>query len=183
MANAIARNTLDKLCCLDCKDLLHCGGCNVGFKSSYWTKNERHHHREERNTLLVCKECRALGKRPHDVTLYSCSGCKSQLGWAKFDAKAVDHAKQRPRRLTCQDCVTRMRGREKVLHGRLRESKMICKCFCPIHQHRCPLSLIYYGEKRWPGADGYISWFDKAFLNSLNPTPKWWTKAWGRPTT
>ena len=41
MKHAIQRNTLDKLCCVDCKDLLHCGGCHAGFKSRYWSYAEK----------------------------------------------------------------------------------------------------------------------------------------------
>ena len=132
--------------------------------------------------MLVCKECRALGKRPHDVSFYFCHACKSKLGWAKFDDKALRNAKSKQLNLTCKECWGRRDGRLKISYQRLRQSRMVCRCFCPIHREKCPMSLIYYGEKRWPGADGYISWFDYAFLNSLNPAPKWWTRAWGRPT-
>ena len=132
--------------------------------------------------MLVCKECRALGKRPHDVSFYFCHACKSKLGWAKFDDKALRNAKARGSHLTCKKCQGGRDERLKILQQRLKQSKMVCTCFCPIHRERCPMSHIYYSEKRWPGADGHISWFDYAFLSSLKPPPKWWTKAWGRNT-
>ena len=59
---------------------------------------------------------------------------------------------------------------------------MVCKCFCVIHRHTCPMSLIYHGEKRWLGADGAISRDDYTFVQSLKPALEWWDKAWGRPT-
>ena len=48
LQNAIARDTLKTLSCLDCNDVLHCGGCNVGFKSSYWTMNEKKNQKKKR---------------------------------------------------------------------------------------------------------------------------------------
>ena len=184
--NAIARDTLNTLSCLDCRDLLHCSGCNVGFKLSYWNKDEvkNYQSRSDRKTHLVCKTCKAQGKRCWDVTLYSCSACKMQFGCAKFDHADIKyyHIPRAKKKLTCQLCSKHNNDRIKVLHARLQKSKMVCKCFCPIHRHKCPMSLIYYGEKRWPGADGAISLDDYRFLESLTPTPKWWDRAWGRPT-
>ena len=154
----------------------------MSFPKKCWSSSQIHHHKEKQNTMLLCKDCRASGKMPHDVVLYTCDQCQSHVGCGKFDIKSLGNWKSRPgSRLTCKQCDTTTHARVVELHRRLRESKMICKCFCPIHGDRCPLNLIYYGEKRWPGADGHISWFDAALLNSLKPTPKWWARAWGRP--
>ena len=51
---------------------------------------------------------------------------------------------------------------------------------CPFHKARCPLTLCIFGERRWPGSDGFITVDDKNFLDSLTPKPVWWLRAWGR---
>ena len=98
-----------------------------------------------------------------------------------MDAKSLQNFKSHGRpTLTCSNCVTAQKTRVKSLQSKLRRSKRRCKCFCLFHKALCPLTPCIYGERRWPGSDGFISLDDKIFLDSLNPKPLWWLKAWGR---
>ena len=82
--------------------------------------------------------------------------------------------------MECNECVKKLTEKLRGLQRDLKPSKVKCKCFCPIHREKCPLTPVYYGQRRWPGCDGNISEADRDFLNALNPQPAWWRKAWGR---
>ena len=57
---------------------------------------------------------------------------------------------------------------------------LVCACKRMLHKDKCPPSLCYFGEKRWPRGDGAISKEDRKFLDNLNPRPVWWATAYGR---
>ena len=120
--------------------------------------------------------------------LYTCTTCSALVGAAKLDMISLKNFRDRGRRtLTCRKCVDAKNARIKMLHdkaafGKPKGSQRYCKCKCFVHQERCPLTPVIYGERRWPGSDGYISADERAFLDSLQPRPQWWLKAWGRPT-
>ena len=47
--------------------------------------------------------------------------------------------------------------------------------FCkPIHDEKCPLKPMAYGEQRWPGKDCGVSIDDKVFLDGRNLD--WWRR-------
>ena len=81
---------------------------------------------------------------------------------------------------SAQNASQRSKQRLKGSEMLVTKSKRFCKCHCPIHKDKCPLTPCIFGEKRWPGSDGYITEAEKKFLDSLNPRPTWWTKAWGK---
>ena len=171
------------LVCEDCKSKLKCGACNIAFDKNYWTAAERKHaSRPERqqSTALVCKPCRQNGYTPDDVKTYSCQACGKQCGWKHFDESLIHHFKHDGReKLLCKACVAQTAERIKILKKNLAKSKRVCKCGCPIHRPKCPLTPCYYNERRWPGSDGWISTDDRQFLDSPRPQPQWWTRAWG----
>ena len=112
---------------------------------------------------------------------YACQNCKCEFGAKKFDATLLHHYRHHSRqKLECKECAAAAEKRVKELRGKLKGSKRICKCFCPIHQLKCPLTPVVYNEKRWPGSDTGITAEDRSFLDGLNPQPAWWRKAWGR---
>ena len=157
-----------------------CAACKIGYQKTYWSQKERN-NAQQQGTALVCKDCRGKGCTASDTHLYTCTGCQKQMGFARFDKSSIRHFKHDGRQsLTCKDCATARTAREKALQAQLRKSKWVCKCFCLYHKERCPLSPCCYGERRWPGGDGYITEEDKRFLDSLRPVPAWWLKAWGR---
>ena len=125
--------------------------------------------------------CRARGCTAHDLRLYTCTLCAKVLGAKNFGTDSLhnfnDHGISK---LVCNSCVAMTSSKEKALKAQLQKSKRVCKCFCPIHKEKCPLAPVCYGERRWPGSDGYISKEDKAFLDQLSPRPEWWSRAWGR---
>ena len=188
LKHANARDTLASLICVDCKNGSICGGCRKTFPKSYWKVDERKKCAME-GRVLICKACRAQGKHPQDVGLYKCNRCSLEMGCSKFSNDALQNWKRREgSKLQCSKCEAAIGERLKILKQRLSKSKMVCNCFCPIHKEKCPLSLHYAGEKRWPGGnfsrwhshEEHISWFDRAFLQSLKPVPRWWARAWGR---
>ena len=178
--NAAERNRYENLRCIECHDLLRCVACQKGFPKSYWSKKEREHH-TERKSRLVCKDCRVKGCTAWNVRLYTCTTCNEQKGSALFSDEAINNYTSHDRQsLVCKRCVEASKAREKALRLQLRNSKRYCKCFCIYHTEKCPLSPVCFGEKRWPGCDGFITTDERIFLDSLRPIPSWWQKAWGR---
>ena len=170
--------------CKDCQNKLRCGACKQLYNQNSWSRKERENHKQ-RQTTLVCKPCRDLGYHPDDVETYACRICKCEFGAKKFDANMLSNYKYNSQpKIECKECTATAERRVKELRGKLKGSKRICKCFCPIHQwsekFKCPLAPVVYHEKRWPGSDTGITAEDRKFLDGLNPQPAWWRKAWGR---
>ena len=166
--------------CRDCQTKLHCGKCQKAYELNYWSMSERKNYMNRESTL-VCKGCRAQGFLPRDLTTYTCQRCRCDLGAGKFDNSRIqNHKYHEYERLECTECTTATTKRVRQLRKSLQRSNRICRCQCRIHQSKCPLTPVIFGEKRWPGSDGAISADDRKFLDELNPQPRWWAKAWGR---
>ena len=145
-----------------------------------WTTAERKKHMN-RDSTLVCKDCRSQGFLPRDLTTYTCRRCRRDLGVGKFDNGQIQNFKYHAyERLECTECSEQTTKILRELHKQMQGSNRICRCQCRIHQNKCPLTPIIFGEKRWPGSDGAISADDRKFFDELNPQPRWWTRAWGR---
>ena len=130
----------------------------------------------------MCKACRAQGFHPDDLETYTCQTCACKFGAHKFNRDLLKNYKyhERPKKLQCMQCVANAEERVRQLQKQLQKSKRKCNCHSRIHQEKCPLTPVIFGEKRWPGSDGAISADDRKFLDELRPTPAWWSKAWGR---
>eukprot|EP00959_Pyramimonas_sp_CCMP1952_P318285 6660226-Pyramimonas_sp.AAC.1 len=74
-------------------------------------------------------------------------------------------------KLECKECIVELEKKVKELRGRLKGSKRMCKCFCPMHQLKCPLAPVVYNEKRWPGSDAGVTAEERKFPGGLNPQP------------
>ena len=167
--------------CLDCQTKLRCGKCKTAYELKYRSKSERDHHASSQGTTLVCKACRALGFHPCDLETYTCQTCACSYGARRFhQIELQNHKNQNRKKLQCMQCVAGAEERVRQLRKQMQQSKRRCKCHCLIHQEKCPLTPVIFGEKRWPGSDGAISADDRKFLDKLNPIPEWWSKAWGR---
>ena len=161
-----------RLVCSECEKMLRCRVCKNAYEWRYWTKHERGgKHQKLRKTALVCRQCRAEGFIPEDVTAYTCRTCKKQWGTKKFD---------RVTKIQCIHCDIDRETRVRELQQRMKGSRRKCTCWSPIHAARCPLTATAFMEQRWPGSDGAISEEDRNFLDALQPLPTWWKKAWGR---
>ena len=166
--------------CKDCQTKLKCAACKNMFDEKCWTKKERDNHRNL-NRKLVCSNCRDKGHHPDDVDKYKCQRCDLVFGGKKFDQKMINNYRNNWRsKLECNECVQRVAQRVKGLQKEVRSRKVRCKCFCQIHREKCLLSLVYHGQRRWPGCDANVSAADRDFLNGLNPQPEWWRQARGR---
>ena len=98
-----------------------------------------------------------------------------------FDKHHLENYKyHRRKKLQCKQCVAGEEERARQLRRQLQQSKRKCNCHSRIHQAKCPLTPVIFGEKRWPGSDGAITADDRKFLDGLQPSPTWWSKAWGR---
>ena len=182
LKNAKARGKLARLGCSRCKMLIKCATRKKEHGKEYWSRKARN-NTKSKGSALICKECRHLGCTSRDPALYTCTTCSGMFGAAKLDANSFNNFRHHGRpTLTCSNCVTTQKNRVKSLQDKLRRSTRRCKCFCLFHKALCPLSPCIYGERRRPGSDGYISLDDKNFLDSLNPKPLWWLKAWGHTT-
>ena len=138
--HAIRRDRITTLRCLDCKSLVKCAACKTGYQKTYWSKTERN-SAQQQSTALVCKACREKGCTARDVHLYTCTSCRKELGFARFDVHSIKHFKDHGRlSLTCKSCAAAKTARVKTLQAQLRQSKRVCKCFCLYHKERCPLS-------------------------------------------
>ena len=180
LQNRKRRGDKTLLRCIDCKSKINCDACKTPYKITDWSAKERNNAQQKR-TKLVCKSCRESGCTATDVELYVCRVCKKSLGATRFDTKALKNMKYVNRqKLECLLCATAVAKRVQLLKIAFQSSARFCKCFCPLHKERCPLSACYAGEKRWPGSDGVLSAEDRAFLDALNPRPAWWSRAWGR---
>ena len=178
------RENQSKLICQECKSKLRCAACKVAFPRTAWTKKERDNYEcrneREKPTALVCKGCRKAGYTPDDVETYTCQHCHKKEGCKSFDPELIHHRKTHGRqKMICNTCIPKLATRTKELQAKLRKSKRVCNCFCPIHKDRCPLTPCHSNDRRWPGNDGYISAADREFLDNLNPQPEWWTRAKG----
>ena len=134
-----------------------------------------------RRTVLVCRDCRAKGYHPSDLTTYYCRRCQCDLGAHRFKAAQItNHKYHQKGKLGCKQCITTTEDRLRRLQVQMQRIKRRCNCNSPIHQAKCPLTPVRAGEMRWPGKDGAISKDDYTFVNNLDPLPKWWKSAWGR---
>ena len=178
------RKKTTRLVCQDCKSKLRCAACEVAFPRTAWTSEERKNYDRkdrEKGTALVCKACRQAGYSPDDVATYKCQHCEKEGGWKAFDPGLIFHHKVHGnKKLLCTACAAKLAEMTKELQKKLKQSRRLCKCFCPVHKPKCPLEPCYDGDRRWPGSDGYISAKERQFLDNLNPQPEWWAKAWGR---
>ena len=172
-----------KLICHDCIDRRRCQGVNcvaILDKSSVsareWKYKTAHPH-----SYLLCNNCKAMGLSKKDNTVYQCTSCKEMLGEKRFDPDQLQEFKRkRTTKLDCKICIDGIATRLKHLEAALKKSKRRCTCYQLLHAAKCPLSPCYFGERRWPGSDGYITLEDSQFLNSRTPPPKWWRQATGR---
>ena len=171
-----------RLICKACKEILRCAVCQKGYEHDEWSRTERANHRASaHNTALVCRSCRDEGFHAKDISKYKCHSCKRDYGCKKFDKLSVKNFKVRTyMKLVCVQCTDEKDARIRELKNRMQRSKRRWTCRCPVHKEKCPLTPVVFGEKRWPGSDGAISAEDNNFLDSLDPTPTWWNKAWGR---
>ncbi len=69
--------------------------------------------------------------------------------------------------MACKQCTIKNEERVRTLRKRLQSSKWRCTCGCPIHKERCKLTPVYFGERRWPGSDGFITADDRKFLDDF----------------
>ena len=130
---------------------------------------------------LVCKDCGERGVHPTDLKTYTCQNCNIKFGAKKFPKVQLSNYRGKmTTKLICMQCTRRMEDRMNRLRAILKGSRRICKCHSRIHKAKCPLTLVVYGEQRWPGSDVGIAENDLSFLDGLNPCPPWWAKAWGR---
>ena len=133
---------------------MRCEACLTAFDKNQWTATERN-NKQKQGTALVCKECRSQGYSPSDLRKYRCQHCKKEAGGKCFDSNALLNYKYHGlSKLVCKTCEAEIRTRTTALQKKLKSSKRVCKCFCPIHRDKCPLSPAYYRERRWPGSDG-----------------------------
>ena len=168
-----------RLLCEDCVKSLRCSTCKTRYGLKYWSKQERKNHNSCLKTKLVCKACRAQGFTPWSVEAYTCHTCLCKFGPNKFATHALQNfINKRRAKVQCLQCDTAVEARVRMLRKQLQKSKRKCTCQCRIHQLKCPLTPVVFGEKRWPGSDGAISTDDRKFLDALNPP--WWNRAWGR---
>ena len=167
--------------CKDCKAKFKCKACNVLYAPTEWTADVRKHHKN-RGDALVCITCTKQGCTPQDPELYECKMCRKKLGTKRYNGSDLLHYKYHSyTKLHCAQCKIDSTTREKELQRKVKGSKYFCKCGCPIHTERCPLTPCYAGERRWPGSDNGISAEDRVFLDLLNPRPKWWSNASRKP--
>ena len=177
LERAERENTLQ---CLECQKKLKCAACSTLYLRSFWSKSERE-NALSLGTPLVCRMCRDRGCTAHDIKLYPCQNCRIDAGSTKFDKQLLENYKHHGKtKLICISCKAKAKARERTLKDQLRQSARICKCFCLIHQDKCPLTPACHGDRRWPGSDGFISLEDRIFLDELQPMPQWWARAWGR---
>ena len=136
-------------------------------------------HQKDQGSTIVCSSCREQGRTADDVNLYTCQRCHHDFGSKRFERVLLEHFRyHNHQKLICLACTREDNKRERALHGQFKGSKIFCKCGCPIHSERCPLSPCYSGERRWPGCDGFISAEDRFFLDKFRPAPQSWKKAW-----
>ena len=176
------RKTSRVLVCQACQKQFQCQKCKTVFKAEHWTKAERRNHRSDQKTPLVCKDCRALGRRPSDLASYDCQGCGRALGAKMFNTDQLKNYKyhQKVKKLKCKQCIDNDARRVRQLCQKVRQTALKCNCKCRIHRGTCPLTPVYYFEKRWPGKDKKVTDDDRRFLEELRPPPVWWSRAWGR---
>ena len=170
-----------RLVCQECLTRLRCSSCKTKYELKYWSKFELKNHSSCLQTKLVCKACRAQGFTPWNLEAYTCQTCSCKFGVNKFDKYALQNFNfHRRLKLQCLQCDGAAEERVRKLRKQLQKSKRKCTCHCRIHQQKCPLTPVIFGERRWPGSDGAISADDRKFLDELNPPPAWWKKAWSR---
>ena len=168
-----------RLVCQECLRKHRCSSCKTRYELKYWSKHERKNHNSCLKTKMVCKDCRAQGFTPWNLEAYTCHTCSGKFGVNKFGTSEAKYFNcKRRTKLQCLQCDASAEARVRMLRKQLQQSKRKCTCHCRIHQQKCPLTPVVFGEKRWPGSDGAISTDDRKFLDALNPP--WWNRAWGR---
>ena len=166
------------LMCLECQSKIPCDACKTRYPKTAWPVQVLKNQKKQGSTI-VCSSCKEQGRTADDINLYTCQRCHLDLGSKRFEIVLLEHFKHHGRqKLICLACTREEDKRERLLHFQFRGSKIFCKCGCPIHRERCPLSPCYFGERRWPGCDGIISAEDRLFLDEIRPAPDWWRKAW-----
>ena len=166
--------------CEDCRKKIRCDKCHTAFDKKYWTKSECGNNMNKQ-TKVVREACRAEGFHAFDLQAYTCQTCSGIFGSKKYNRVMLKNYKQHKRRnLECLHCIAAAEDRVRQLRKRMQQSKRRCNCYCRIHQAKCPLTPVIFGERHWPGSDGAISAADRQFLDQMIPTPGWWDAAWGR---
>ena len=167
--------------CIDCVGKEKCDGCGLLMEKSAVKKRDLKYKAEHPKSKLLCAKCIATGFTKHDTATYECTGCGQKKGRTAFAGKALRNWLQnKNNKLKCSDCAKKIAVRLKELEKKLKKSKRICNCYQLLHANKCPLTPCRFGERRWPGSDGYISHVEMQFLNSRRPPPQWWTRACGR---
>ena len=167
----------------DCQSKIQCAGCLKPFARSEWTpKQLENANAKDRTTKLVCKSCVAEGCTAYDPKFYTCKVCNKKKGCKRFNINQLENHNYHNRpKLECLDCHRENVDRERLLHKKFKQSKWFFTCGNPIHNEKCPLATMFYGKRRWPGGDGFITAEENAFLSNLNPRPTWWARALRKP--
>ena len=86
-----------------------CSACKKVFDASTWSAKMIKNHRQ-RNTDLVCADCRELGYGPNRYDEHQCEECCETFGSLKFDRKLKYNKKRREGcRLVCKACRSKIR--------------------------------------------------------------------------
>ena len=167
--------------CIDCVGKEKCDGCSVLMERSAVKKRDLKYKKENPKSKLLCAKCTAAGYTKHDIDSYECTSCGQKKGRSAYEYKTLNNCLHGHNiKLECRDCAKKIAGRLKELETKLKKSKRICNCYQLLHANKCPLTPCRFGERRWPGSDGYINQVEMEFLNSRRPPPKWWSRACGR---
>ena len=88
------------------------------------------------------------------MTAHKCQTCEREFGAGKFDRELLHNRKCHQRKkLECKQCAVDATEKVRELQKRLQKSERKCKCYCRIHQEKCPLTPVVLGGRRWPGSD------------------------------
>ena len=159
---------------------MSCFVCRKDWPTSeFKPANLKAHRDQNKKSPLVCRECEERGCTSRVPQLRKCSQCAVEYGIAKFDKKQWDNCSQRGEetKLVCLGCRQRDAQRLSRLHTVARKSSYRCTCHKPVHDDKCPLKPVVYGELRWPGKDCGVSLDDKVFLDGRRPD--WWIRLKG----
>ena len=168
-----------ELLCLECQSKIPCDGpCKQRYPKTSWPAQVLR-DQKKRGSKIMCSGCREKGCTAHDLNLYTCQRCHQDLGSGRFSRDLLHDFRDHDRpKLICLACTREVNEKERLLRCQFKGSKIFCKCGYPIHRERCPLVPCDFGERRWPGCDGFIAAEDRIFLDELRPAPPWWRKAW-----
>ena len=135
------------------------------------------HKKEERQSKLICSQCREKGCTSHTTKLKRCMRCEKSWGIRKFHHKQWKHHEEGQQSLlVCTECKQQDDENLKRLRPLVQKSTFKCNCKNKLgHAERCPLTPTFHGEQRWPGKDKQVREQDRDFLNMLKP--QWWARA------